>query len=218
MKKIIRILLVEDHPEYREVIEMLLGREPDMALVAQFGSSEGALQRLQEQPPRLEPDVILLDLNLPGMSGLDVLPLFGKAAPAARIIILTQSNNEADVLRAITLGASGYLLKSSSRKQVADGIRTVMAGGATLDAGVARFILKSLQERLPKANAAPQLSSRELDVLALIAEGLAHKEIAGRLAIGNTTVVTHINHIYEKLNVANAPAAVDKAHRFGLFH
>jgi DNA-binding NarL/FixJ family response regulator len=218
MKKKIRILLVEDHPEYREVIEMLLGREPDMELLAQFGSSEGALQRLQEQPRRLEPDVILLDLNLPGMSGLDVLPLFGKAAPAARIIILTQSNKEADVLRAITLGASGYLLKSSSRKQVTDGIRTVMAGGATLDAGVARFILKSLQERLPKADAAPQLSRRELDVLALIAEGLAHKEIAGRLNIGSTTVVTHINHIYEKLNVANAPAAVDKAHRFGLFH
>jgi len=216
MKKKIRILLVEDHPEYRDVIEMLLGREPDMELVAQFGSSEGALSRLQEHQPRLEPDVILLDLNLPGMSGLDALSLLVKAVPTAKIIILTQSDKEADVLRAITLGAAGYLLKSASSKQVTDGIRNVMAGGATLDAGVARFILKSLQERLPKTDAAPQLSKRELDVLALIADGLAHKEIAARLNIGNTTVVTHINHIYEKLNVTNAPAAVSKAHRAGL--
>jgi len=213
----IRIVLVEDHPEYREVIELALEKEPDMDLVRQFGTAEMALRSLQDNPGRHSPDIVLLDLNLPGMSGLDAIPLLAAAIPKAKIIILTQSNKEADVLRAITLGASGYLLKGSSRKQITEGIRTVMAGGATLDAGVARFVLTTLQERLPKEQTGPHLSKRELDVLSLLAEGLAHKEIALRLDISNTTVVTHINHIYEKLNVPNAPAAINKAHRFGLF-
>lgn len=216
MKKI-RIVLVEDHPEYREVIGLALEKEQDMDLVRQFGTAEMALRSLQDNQGRHAPDIVLLDLNLPGMGGLDALPLLAAAIPKAKIIILTQSNKEADVLRAITLGASGYLLKGSSRKQITEGIRTVMDGGATLDAGVARFVLTTLQGRLPKEQTGPQLSKRELDVLALLAEGLAHKEIATRLDISNTTVVTHINHIYEKLNVPNAPAAINKAHRFGLF-
>jgi DNA-binding NarL/FixJ family response regulator len=214
----IRIVLIEDHPEYREVVELALGKEPDMDLLRPFGTVEMALHSLQDNQGRHSPpDIVLLDLNLPGMGGLDAIPLLVATVPKAKIIILTQSNKEADVLRAITLGASGYLLKGSSRKQITDGIRTVMAGGATLDAGVARFVLTTLQERLPKEQTGPHLSKRELDVLSLLAEGLAHKEIALRLDISNTTVVTHINHIYEKLNVPNAPAAINKAHRFGLF-
>jgi two-component system nitrate/nitrite response regulator NarL len=213
----IRIVLIEDHPEYREVVELALGKEPDMDLIRPFGTVEMALRSLQDSQGRHSPDIVLLDLNLPGMGGLDAIPLLAATVPKAKIIILTQSNKEADVLRAITLGASGYLLKGSSRKQITDGIRTVMAGGATLDAGVARFVLTTLQGKLPKEQTGPQLSKRELDVLSLLAEGLAHKEIASRLDISNTTVVTHINHIYEKLNVPNAPAAINKAHRFGLF-
>ncbi|MEI6646551.1 MAG: response regulator transcription factor [bacterium] len=213
----IRIVLIEDHPEYREVVELALGKEPDMDLARPFGTAEMALRSLQDNPGRHSPDIVLLDLNLPGIGGLDAIPLLAATVPKAKIIILTQSNKEADVLRAITLGASGYLLKGSSRKQITDGIRTVMAGGATLDAGVARFVLTTLQGKLPKEPTGPQLSKRELDVLALLAEGLAHKEIASRLDISTTTVVTHINHIYEKLNVPNAPAAINKAHRFGLF-
>jgi DNA-binding NarL/FixJ family response regulator len=217
MKHKIRILLIEDHPEYREVIELALNKEPDMELHGQFGSAEAALHRLQERPCRVEPDIILLDLNLPGMSGLDALALLAKEAPPAKIIILTQSDKEADVLRAITLGAAGYLLKSGSRRQITDGIRMVMNGGASLDAGVARFILKTLQAHLPKKSAEHQLSKREMEILTLLAEGLMQKEIALKLNISNTTVVTHINHIYLKLNVTNAPAAINKAHRFGLF-
>lgn len=216
MKKKIHIILIEDHPEYRDVIEMALGKEPDMELTGQFGSAEGALHGLLHDQKHKGTDIVLLDLNLPGISGLEALPLISEATPNARIIVLSQSDREADVLRAITLGASGYLLKSASRRQITDGIRMVMNGGASLDAGVARFILKTLKAKLPRQATGPTLSNREMEVLSLLAEGLSQKEIADRLAIGNTTVVTHINHIYEKLNVTNAPAAVNKAHRFGL--
>lgn len=218
MKQSIRILLVEDHPEYREVIDLALKKEPDMELHGQFGSAEAALHRLQERPRRSEPDIILLDLNLPGISGLDALALLAKEAPSAKIIILTQSDKEADILRAITLGAAGYLLKSASRRAIIDGIRMVMNGGASLDAGIARFILKTLQSHLPKKSAEHQLSKREMEILTLLAEGLMQKEIALKLNISNTTVVTHINHIYLKLNVTNAPAAINKAHLVGLFN
>jgi two-component system nitrate/nitrite response regulator NarL len=217
MKQNIRIMLIEDHPEYREVIELALNKEPDMELSGTFGSAEGALNRLQHGNVRT--DVILLDLNLPGLNGLDALPLLVQAAPEAKVIILTQSDKESDVLRAITLGAAGYLLKSGSRRQITEGIRLVMAGGATLDAGVARFILKTVQTRLPQQQQAAKealLSKREMEILSLLAEGLVQKEIALKLAISNTTVVTHINHIYQKLHVSNAPAAINKAHLSGL--
>jgi len=217
MKHKIRILLIEDHPEYREVIELALKKEPDMELHGQFGSAEAALHRLQERPRHSEPDIILLDLNLPGMGGLEALPLLSQAAPSAKIIILTQSDKEEDVLCAITLGAAGYLLKSASLRQITDGIRMVMAGGASLDADVARFLLKTLQANLPRKTPEPLLSKREMEILTLLAEGLVQKEIALKLNISSTTVVTHINHIYGKLNVTNAPSAINKAHLSGMF-
>jgi DNA-binding NarL/FixJ family response regulator len=217
MKKKIHIILIEDHPEYREVIEMALKKEPDMELTGLFGSAEGALHGLQHDHKHKGTDIVLLDLNLPGMSGLDALPLISEACPNARVIVLSQSDRESDVLRAITRGASGYLLKSASRKQIIEGIHMVMNGGASLDAGVARFILKTLKAKLPKQGSEPALSNREQEVLALLAEGLAQKEIAAKLNISSTTIVTHINHIYEKLKVTNAPAAINKAHLLGLF-
>ncbi len=216
MKKKIHLILVEDHPEYREVIEMTLAMEPDMKLTGAFGSAEGALHGLLHLSQHKDTDIVLLDLNLPGMSGLEAMPLITEAAPHTKIIVLSQSDKEADVLQAITLGAAGYLLKSATDTQITEGIRIVLNGGASLDSGIARFILNALKEKRPKAPA-PALSKREMEVLTLMAEGHVQKEIAERLAISNYTVNDHVNRIYEKLHVANAPAAVDKAHRFGLF-
>jgi len=213
----ITVMLVEDNPEYRNVIELALEHEDDMELTSQFGTSEIALRSLQNLTDSDAPDLILLDLRLPGMDGLDALPLFREAAPGARVIILTQSDAEADVLRAISLGASGYLLKASTVDQITEGIRSVMAGGATLDAGVARFILNTLQNRLPKRDIDNLLTARELEILTLLGDGLVKKQIAAQLGIGYTTVDTHVAHIYEKLEVRNAPSAINKAHRLGLF-
>jgi DNA-binding NarL/FixJ family response regulator len=210
-------MLVEDNPRYREVITLALKDEPDIEVTSQFGTSEIALRSLQSKPGRELPDLVLLDLRLPGMDGLDALPHFLSSAPEAKILILTQSDEEADVLRAISRGASGYLLKSSTVDQINEGIRNVMAGGASLDAGVARFILESLQTRLPKEETEHVLTRREVEILTLLGEGLVKKEIAERLKISYTTVDSHVTRIYEKLGVRNAPSAVNKAHLLGLF-
>jgi len=213
----IRVMLVEDHPEYRETLELALGKEPALELTGQFGTAERALRSLENMDTSQVPDIILLDLNLPGLDGLEALPLFSRSLPSAKIIILTQSDREADVLKAITLGAAGYLLKSATLKQITNGIQSVHNGGASLDAKVAQFILKTLKTKLPRTQIVQVLTEREMDVLTLLAEGLVKKEIADRLCISTTTVVTHVSHIYEKLNVTNAPSAVNKAHRMGIF-
>ena len=209
-------MLVEDHPEYREIVNTALGREPDMKLTSQFGTAERALQSLQGLDGRHDLDVILLDLNLPGISGLQAIPRFLATLPDTKIIILTQSDREADILQAIMLGASGYFLKSTRVREFIEGIRTVMAGGASLDAKVAKFVLNALKTNLPKRDLEQLLTEREVEILTQLAAGQLKKEIAESCGISIHTVVTHVSHIYEKLNVKNAPAAIAKAFQMGI--
>ncbi|MEM7313719.1 MAG: response regulator transcription factor [Planctomycetota bacterium] len=218
MGKTIRLLLIEDHPEYREVIKLALESEKDIDLVGQAGSSERALSILKRPSESLPlPDLILLDLNLPGASGLEVLPTLRELAPQAQIIVITQSGKESDVLRAIQFGAAGYLLKSSTASQIVDAIRTVANGGATIDSRVAKFVFNSLRSQLPQNELQDALSPRELEILKLLGDGLVKKEVAQELSISVNTVATYIRRIYEKLGVQNAPAAITKAFRLGLF-
>lgn len=212
----IKVMLVEDHPEYRDVIKLALDEEADVELIKQVGSSERALSVLQRAEPEEVPDLILLDLNLPGISGIDAIPDIRSFAPMTKIIVLTQSAKEADVMRAIHHGASGYLLKSSTASQVVDAVRTVANGGVLLGSNVAKFVLDSLRSKLPdELNAA--LSPREMEILRLLGEGLVKKQVAQQLEISVNTVATYIRRIYEKLDVQNAPAAITKAFQLGLF-
>ncbi len=213
----IHVMLVEDHAGYREVIARALKREHNVTLTSQFGTAEIALRSLEDRETRQTPDLILLDLNLPGMSGLDALPRFLETLPDAKIMILTQSDNEADVMQAISRGASGYLLKSSTANQIRQGIQTIMDGGAPLDPGVATFILNTLKTRAHKPAPEYILTEREMEILTLLAEGLVKKEIATRLGISSHTVITHVSHIYDKLQATNAPSAINKAYRLGIF-
>ncbi len=210
----IRIMLVEDSAEYRRVIAMAIDDQPDMELVRHFGTTEVALRTLSATAATNQPDILLLDLRLPGMGGLEAIPLIRKAAPAVRIIVLSQSDEPQDIYRAIAAGVSGYLLKSATLEEIATGIRMVAAGGASLDKHVARYILDAM--RPLKTAATPLLTDREREILELLAEGLVKKEIARRLGIGYATVDTHVSHIYAKLNVANAPAAVSRAYERGI--
>ena len=216
MKKSTNIIMVEDHPEYREIVEMALSRQDDMQLTDQFGTAERALQHLQIGRLDAMPDVILLDLNLPGMGGLEALEQIPKVAPDAKIIILTQSDQEDDVLNAIMLGASGYLLKSSTVGQIVEGIKLVKQGGASLDSRIARFVIDSLKTKLPHHELEQMLSEREIQVLELLADGLVKKQIALKLGIGVTTVVSHVAHIYDKLEASNAPSAIAKGFKLGI--
>ncbi|MGJ8653099.1 MAG: response regulator [Opitutaceae bacterium] len=215
MSKPITVIVVEDHPKYRDVLKMAIGEDPTMEIVGTFGAAEIALRHLSEAKD--SPNVILLDLNLPGMNGLEAISKIETLHPNTKIIILTQSDAEADVLQAIREGASGYLLKASTVSQIKDGIRNVMAGGASLDNRVAQYILNTLQERPETLKMDKPLSERELEILTLISHGMVKKEIGDKLGISYGSVATYIRRIYEKLSVINAPAAVDKAHRMGLF-
>jgi len=216
MKAKTKIILVEDHPRYRKVIEMAMDDEPDFDLINMFGAAEIALRSLENPSNRKVPDIILLDLNLPGMNGLEAIPFFNTVAPKAKIIILTQSDHQADVLQAIQQGASGYLLKSSTVQQIKEGIQIVMQGGASLDGCIAQYILGELKKQPKKIHIEKPLSTRELEILNLLSQGLVKKEIGDKLNIGYGSVATYIRRIYEKLNVLNAPAAVHKGHRLGL--
>ncbi len=213
---LIRAVLIEDHPEYRETIELALSRAEDIHLIDSFGTAERALEALRGHAVWNPPDVILLDLGLPGMQGLEAIAPLLQILPNTRIIVLTQSDREADVLSAISRGAAGYLLKSATVREITEGVRQVAEGGSPIDVSVATFLLDTLRTKLPKREMDDLLTARELEVLSLIAEGLAKKEIGEKLGISPTTVVTHVTHIYEKLNVQNAPSAVAKAFGSGI--
>lgn len=209
----IRIMLVEDNADYRRVIAMAIEDQPGMQLLRHFGTTEVALRTLSAAATADQPDILLLDLRLPGMGGLEAIPLIRKAAPAVKIIVLSQSDEPRDIYRAIATGVSGYLLKSATLEEITNGIRMVAAGGASLDKHVARYILDAMR---PQLAAMPPLTDREQNILELLAEGLVKKEIARRLGIGYATVDTHVSHIYAKLNVPNAPAAVSQAYERGI--
>ena len=210
-----RILLIEDHAGYRETIELALDQEADMTSIGSFGSAEVALRDLQDEATPV-PDVILLDLHLPGMPGLEALRWIRTYAPQAETLVLTQSDNTTEIHKALEGGASGYLLKSATLNQILDGIRTVASGGASLDPEIARYVLNQLRRPPPEEAPEKSLSGREREVLQLLGDGLVKKEVADKLGISVTTVAYHVKHIYEKLDVANAPAAISKAFRTGI--
>jgi DNA-binding NarL/FixJ family response regulator len=216
MTKNIKIMLVEDHPDYREVIELSLLGEPDMQMISKFGAAEVALRSLEDRSTLTKPDVILLDINLPGMSGIKALPWIKKYSPTTKVIMLTQSDMEADVVQAIQSGAAGYLLKSASIEEITKGIRTVMANGASLDASVARYLVLAMREQ-PTVENEVALTNREMEILSMLAEGLVKKQVADQLSIGIHTVADHVKRIYTKLEVQNAPSAIHKAHHLGIF-
>jgi len=215
MNKPLRITLIEDNHDYREAICLVIWRDKDMELAGQFETAESALKSLKNQVIEA-PHIILLDLHLPKMNGLDALPLLLKLPSTSNVIILTQSRQESDVLNAISMGASGYLLKSASVKEIKSGIRRVAEGGAYLDPDMAKFILKAFKIKSPNEAESINLSKREIEILELLAKGMVKKQISAEINIAYDTVDMHVRRIYQKLDVRNAPAAIAKAFRAGL--
>ena len=202
----IRVLCVDDHPLLLEGVARKIERQPDMEVVGTAGTGQEALILYR----RHWPDVVLMDLQLPGMGGLQAIEAIRRDDPNARIIVLTILGGDEDIYRAMRAGAASYLLKSSLSQDLIATVRKVFAGERPMPREVA--------ERLAAREGQSGLSVREIQILELIAKGLRNKEIAGELGIGQETVQTHIKRLFVKLHVIDRTAAVTVALSRGIVH
>ena len=217
MSERIKVVLIEDHPSYRRVIEQAFELTDQIEMSNMFSAAEIAIRHLQHIPPEDAPHVILLDLMLPGINGLEAIEDLLQAAPSARIIVLTQSHSAPDIESAICSGAQGYLLKSSTVPEIVDAVETVAQGGVAIDRDIAGHLLKLVQKKSKPVESEIPLSPREREILILLSQGLVKKEIGEKLNLSYGTIATYVRRLYEKLGVQNAAAAVDAAYRCGIF-
>jgi DNA-binding NarL/FixJ family response regulator len=207
----LRVVLVDDHPVYREGLAKLL-RESGVDVVAQAGNGPDALSIVEEAAP----DVVVMDLNMPGMSGVDVTRKLVERTPASRVLVVSVSAQEEDVTEAILAGASGYVLKDGPVEEVVAGIQAAANGESLISPRIATMLLRRMRLDEPAEIDTPvmtPLSERELQVLRLVAEGKGNQEIGEALYIGQSTVRNHISSILMKLQVENRVQAAVRAVR-----
>ncbi len=208
---LIRTWIVEDHDTFRRSLQRLCVSERGLAPAHAFANGETMLSALKHASMDEKPDVLLLDVGLPGRSGLEIIGDVHKLAPDCRIVILTVFEDEEKISRAISAGASGYLVKTSRAETVVESIHEAAQGGSPMSPNVAASVVKMLA-KLTKPAAQPiALSPRELDLLKLLVEGLTAKEIADRMQVSIHTTSTHTRNLFTKLNVHSRAAAVARA-------
>ena len=204
MTEPMRILIVDDHPLLREGISMVLAHESDIALVGAASTGQEAISMYATTRPNL----ILMDLRLPDMSGIEAMIAIREVSPRAKVVILTTFEGDAEVTRALTAGAAGYLLKTMPRKQIVDSLRQVHAGRRRIAPALAASLVEHLGQEA--------LSPREITILQRVAEGDRNKEIAARLFLSEETIKSHMKNILEKLGASDRTQAVSIAVRRGI--
>jgi DNA-binding NarL/FixJ family response regulator len=220
----LRVAIIEDNPSYRESMETLFSHAPDFSVAASYGSAQPALAEVEQRlrwGQNVDWDIVLMDLELPGLSGIEATRQLKQLTPNLSVVLLTAFEEPITILEAITAGADGYLLKKASANEILAQLRMITQGGSPLTAGVARTVLNLLrgQQRAipsPSRSSAPTrlaLTEREQEVLQHLVRGSSYKLTADALAISLDTVRTHIRAIYRKLQVHNVAEAVARAIR-----
>jgi DNA-binding NarL/FixJ family response regulator len=210
--KIPQICLIEDHTNYRKTLQMAIRSQADLRCDYCFSSIEALMAESATLP---DVAVILLDLGLPGMHGVDGIPQLKKIMPQAKIIVITVYDNKPVVLQALAAGADGYLLKADGLETIMRGIREVIDGGAPLNSHIAKMILSTFSIAPPQS-ADVELTEREREILVMLSKGMIKKEIARAVNLSYHTIDSHVRNIYGKLQVHNLSGAVAKAMKFGL--
>jgi DNA-binding NarL/FixJ family response regulator len=212
---VIRILIADDQDLVREGLRMILDAEPDLEVVGEAADGKQAL----EQARRLDPELLLMDVRMPELDGIEATRRLAQTGSRARVLMLTTFDLDEYVYRALKAGASGFLLKDASREQLTTAVRTVAAGEALLAPAVTRRLIEDFCRR-PEPGALPPeaetLSERELDVLRLIARGRSNSEIAAQLYLSDATVKCHVARILQKLNLRDRTQVIVYAYETGL--
>jgi DNA-binding NarL/FixJ family response regulator len=204
----VRLLICDDHPVVRAGLNGMLSGEPDFEVVGEAANGREAIALTGE----LRPDVVLMDLRMPEMDGVSAILQIKAEHPETQILVLTTYESDADILRAIEAGATGYLLKDAPREELFGAIRVVAEGKSPL----APTVATRLMQRMRGTDEESFLSTREIEVLELVARGTSNKEIAKRLWVSETTVKSHMLHIFDKLGVTDRTAAVTAALKQGI--
>jgi DNA-binding NarL/FixJ family response regulator len=201
----IRVSIVEDLTEVREGLMELIRSDKELLLLETFDNAETAVEKL----PQLQPDIVIMDINLPGMSGIECIKHIKDKCPGTQFMIFTVYENDERVLQAMQAGATSYLLKRTKPERILESIKELSQGGSPMSSNIARKLINIFLDE-KKVTKKEILSDRENEVLQLLADGLLYKEIADRLHIVHGTVRQHIHRIYEKLHVHNRTEAVNK--------
>jgi DNA-binding NarL/FixJ family response regulator len=208
-----RVLIVDDQRVVREGLATIVGASSETEVVGLAGDGEEAVRLVEETAP----DVVLMDLHMPRMDGVEATMAIRQAHPTTQIVVLTTYADDDSIIAALSAGAVGYLTKDAGREDIKRALEAAAAGQAVLDPAATNVLLKAVQKRPAKSNEPPDgLTEREIEVLSLIAEGLSNTEIANRLYVAETTVKTHVNRIFAKTGSRDRTQAAAYAHRHGL--
>jgi DNA-binding NarL/FixJ family response regulator len=207
MGDIINVVIVEDVKDIRESLQVFIGNTPGFCCAGAYATAEGAIADI----PVVKPDVVLMDINLPGINGVEAVGILKNLYPDLKFVMCTVFEDDENIFRALQAGAGGYILKNNPPRKILDAIHDVRDGGTPMSAAIAKKVIGAFLERKPVSKAVPatDLTAREMEVLQLLSKGFHYKEVAHKLNVSVDTVRNHCRNIYVKLQVSNKVEAIN---------